>query len=171
MADQNGNRGSRGQRQTQSNRKRNPQNLQGQPQTYYSYTYGLGYYDPFTGQETIDVYGPYTGVGPANYKRPDSRIQDDVNNLLWIDGQVDATDIETDVKNGVVTLKGTVPNRRMKRLAEDLAFSVPGVDDVQNQLQVQKQTSQLGQGQQHGRLGQGQKQPAGQRSQQTTPSK
>ncbi len=49
----------------------------------------------------------------------------------------------------MVTLTGNVPSRREKRLAEDIADSVIGVQDVQNQLHVENknQQRQLGQGQ------------------------
>ncbi len=93
-----------------------------------------------------DVYGPYTGVGPRGYKRSDSQIQDDVSQRLWLDAQLDASDIEVQVNDAVVTLTGTVPSRQMKRWAEDIAWAVPGVDDVQNQLRVQQgQPAQQGQ--------------------------
>ena len=54
---------------------------------------------------------------------------------LEADG-VDASDIEVEVKDGEVTLKGTVEERWMKRLAEDIAEVVPGVHDVHNQIRV-----------------------------------
>jgi hypothetical protein len=39
-------------------------------------------------------------------------------------------------EDGEVTLTGTVPSRRQKRLADDVADSVRGVKDVHNQLKV-----------------------------------
>lgn len=167
MANQNQNRGMQTRSQTQ-NRPANRQGQQGQPQTYYSYSYGYGYYDPVTGDWITEIYGPYGGVGPGNYKRSDDRIQEDINDLFWIDGNLDASDIEVDVKNGEATLKGTVQDRRMKRLAEDLAYSVPGVNDVQNQLRIkQPQGRQLGQGQQgqQGQSAQGNQSQRGQTGQ------
>ncbi|MEO8846948.1 MAG: BON domain-containing protein, partial [Kofleriaceae bacterium] len=41
-------------------------------------------------------------------------------------GEVDATHIIVDVKNGEVTLTGTVEDRRTKRLAEDAVETVTG---------------------------------------------
>ncbi len=99
-----------------------------------------------------DVYGPYTGVGPRGYKRADTQIQDDVSQRLWLDGQIDASDIDVQVNNAVVTLTGAVQSRQMKRWAEDIAWAVPGVDDVQNQLSV-RQGQQMQPGQ-SGRQGQ-----------------
>jgi hypothetical protein len=44
--------------------------------------------------------------------------------------------MEVRVLNGEVTLVGSVRQRQDKRMAEDIAESVPGVRDVQNQLRV-----------------------------------
>ncbi len=153
MANQNPNRGpqtqSRGiqarQQGGRQNQLQNRQNQQGNPESFYSYSYGYGYYDPTLGEWVMDYYGPFYGKGPANYQRSDDRIGEDVNDLLWLDGRIDASDIDVDVNKGEVILKGTVQDRRMKRLAEDLAFSVAGVTDVQNQLRIQPQhNKQLG---------------------------
>jgi len=80
--------------------------------------------------------GPHTGKGPKNYKRNDDRINEDICMRLQQNGQLDASDIEVNVKNGIVTLGGTVDNRPMKRLAADIADSVAGVQDVMNNIQV-----------------------------------
>lgn len=81
-------------------------------------------------------YGRYSGVGPRGYQRSDDRIKEDVNDRLTWHGYIDASDIDVGVDDGVVTLKGTVEDRRQKRLAEDIADGVSGVQDVQNQLSV-----------------------------------
>ena len=74
--------------------------------------------------------------GPG-YTRSDDRIRDDVCECLMRHGQVDASEIEVRVKDGEVTLTGTVHRRDEKRLAEDAAENVPGVRDVHNQLRTQ----------------------------------
>ncbi len=51
-------------------------------------------------------------------------------------GDIDASDFEVHVENGVVTLTGTAEDRRQRRMAEDVAESVPGVKYVQNQLRL-----------------------------------
>ena len=78
----------------------------------------------------------YRGRGPKNYQRSDERIHEEVCERLAMDHDVDATDIEVTVSAGVVTLSGTVHERLAKRLAEDIADSVSGVQDVQNNLRV-----------------------------------
>lgn len=78
----------------------------------------------------------FRGVGPRGYRRPDERILDDVCERLTVDPYVDASEIEVEVRDGEVSLTGTVHSRSAKRLAEDLAESAPGVRDVQNRLRI-----------------------------------
>jgi hypothetical protein len=80
--------------------------------------------------------GPHTGRGPRGYRRADSRILEEVCQRLSDDGNVDASEISVHVLDGEVTLEGTVPSRRMKRLAEGDAEVVRGVLDVHNRLRV-----------------------------------
>lgn len=78
----------------------------------------------------------YSGRGPSGYRRSDERITEEVNDALTWDRRVDATEISVQVSDGIVTLSGTVRDRRMKRRAEDVADNIRGVDDVQNQLRI-----------------------------------
>jgi osmotically-inducible protein OsmY len=80
--------------------------------------------------------GPYKGVGPRGWRRQDDRIQDDVAERLAWDPSVDASDVEVTVTEGDVMLQGSVDTRAQRRRAEDLAWSVDGVHDVQNRLRV-----------------------------------
>ncbi len=82
--------------------------------------------------------GPYTGKGPKGYQRSDERIREDVNDRLWLNGAVDASSIEVGVEGGEVTLSGSVPDRRMKRMAAEDAEDVAGVRDVFNQIRVKR---------------------------------
>lgn len=91
-----------------------------------------GRYERFVGEVRS-----FFGVGPKGYKRTDERILEEVCDSLARHPGVDASDIEVSVKNGHVTLTGTVPNRWMRRQAEDAAEFVPGVDDVQLNLTIQ----------------------------------
>jgi hypothetical protein len=83
--------------------------------------------------------GPYSGIGPRNYQARDEDIYDLVCSRLTQHGQIDASEMEVHVQEREVTLRGTVANRSMKRLAEDVADSVPGVRDVHNQLRLSGQ--------------------------------
>ena len=80
--------------------------------------------------------GQYSGMGPRGYRRSDERMQEDINDRLTWHGQVDATEINVEVQDGIATLTGTVNSRQEKRLAEDIAESIPGVMDVQNNLKI-----------------------------------
>jgi hypothetical protein len=81
--------------------------------------------------------GGYRGKGPQHWQRSDERIRETVNEALADNDYVDATYIQVTVKDGEVTLSGTVEDRRMKRLAEDCVEQVSGVKEVQNQLRIQ----------------------------------
>lgn len=78
----------------------------------------------------------HRGKGPKNYQRSDERIREEVCERLTMDHDVDASDVEVTIAESRVTLSGTVPDRHSKRLAEDIAESVVGVKDVDNQLRV-----------------------------------
>jgi hypothetical protein len=127
----------------------------------YDYDYDNDYWDyntnpNWTYWEYWYVPGPFMGIGPSGYQRSDERICDDIHNRMTQHGQLDASDIQVDVNNGEVTLNGNVPDRRQKRLAEDIADSVTGVTDVQNNLHIERgrQGKTRGQQNQQGRQSQ-----------------
>jgi len=80
----------------------------------------------------------FYGRGPKGYARSDERIREDVCERLSEHDEVDASDVEVTVKDREVTLTGTVETRRMKHLAEDIADSISGVEDVHNRISVRK---------------------------------
>jgi len=53
---------------------------------------------------------------------------------------VDATNIQVNVQGGEVTLEGTVSDRNQKRMAEEVAEQIQGVNDVQNRLRVKSES-------------------------------
>lgn len=111
-------------------------------------SYGSGSYGSEYGgsEQYAGNRGPFTGRGPSGWRRSDERITEDVNECLEQHGQIDADAISVSVKDGEVTLSGTVNSRMEKRLAEDVAESCSGVKEVQNQLRVKQQgMSQIGQ--------------------------
>ncbi len=103
----------------------------------YDYGRGSSYasVDSFT-WNTGPNTGPHVGRGPQGYRRADTRIHEDACDRLSAHGGVDASAIEVKVENGEVTLSGTVPERRMKRLAEEALEEIRGVVDVHNRLKV-----------------------------------
>jgi osmotically-inducible protein OsmY len=81
--------------------------------------------------------GRHRGVGPKGYVRSDERIRELVCDDLMDDPWLDASHIEVAVKDGEVTLSGTVEDRDAKRWAEDVAEHTGGVKHVQNNLRVE----------------------------------
>lgn len=87
---------------------------------------------------TIAMYSSTALAGQEKWK--------DAASDAWIDGKVEATlmfnsnvnsfSIDTDVEDGTVKLTGTVENETDKALAGELAASVKGVQDVDNDLRV-----------------------------------
>ena len=106
------------------------------------YGYGRGEYErgfaPRGLSYTSVVVGRFVGRGPKGYKRSDERIREEVNEELTRHPDIDASELEVQVQNGEVTLAGKVEDRHQKRLAEDLVERISGVNDVHNQLKVDK---------------------------------
>jgi len=83
----------------------------------------------------------HRGKGPKGYKRSDERVKEEISDKLSDDHSLDASEIEIEVKNGEVTLSGTVSDRADKRRAEDLVESVSGVSNVENRIRVSSSSS------------------------------
>ena len=66
----------------------------------------------------------------------DAWIDGKAETTLMLNGNLDSFDINTDVKNGKVTLTGKVNREVDKALATELVMSLDGVKDVDNQLTV-----------------------------------
>ena len=88
------------------------------------------------------MYGPARyGLGPYHQRlrtrrRPDDEVRKDVEDALFYDTWVDAEAITVEVKDGVVTLKGELPDYHEVRYATDDAWDVDGVRGVHCQLTV-----------------------------------
>lgn len=95
-----------------------------------------GYDDAFTRGNT--QRGNFSGVGPRNYRRDDETITQDVCELLARHPAIDASDVEVNVRQGEVTLRGTVIDRNMKLLSERILDRVPGVVDIRNEIRVSR---------------------------------
>jgi hypothetical protein len=88
--------------------------------------------------------GQHTGRGPKNYQRSDERIREEVCDRLEQDGDIDASEMDVKVQNGLVTLTGNVESREEKHMAEQLAEECSGVKDVLNQLKVSVRQGEQG---------------------------
>ncbi len=91
---------------------------------------------PYTDVASYARRGRFYGKGPKGYRRSDERIRDEICDRLMAHPDIDASDIEVTVVNGVATLSGTVEDRHEKRLADYITEDAVGVDDVDNRLKV-----------------------------------
>jgi hypothetical protein len=85
--------------------------------------------------------GLHRGRGPRGYQRSDERIREDVCDRLTDDDELDASDVDVQVQSGTVVLTGAVESREAKRRAEDVAETVSGVREVQNNLRLRSVVS------------------------------
>lgn len=101
-----------------------------------NHSQGLGGFS--LNEDMIDEYDrvDFSGIGPKGYERPTKLIFQEACEALWSDREVDASHIEVSVEEGVVSLKGQVLNREMKRKAEVCVEKVSGVVDVMNELRI-----------------------------------
>ena len=90
------------------------------------------------------IYGPERyGLGPYHERlrrrrRPDDEVQREVTDALFYDTWVDADAITVEVREGVVTLRGTLPSYDEIRYANDDAWDVEGVLGVHSELDVRE---------------------------------
>ena len=88
--------------------------------------------------------GGHRGRGPRNEMRPDASIADDIYQRLTDDEELDASEILLSVEDGFVTLTGEVPEKAMKRRAENVAAQARGVRDVRNCIRYDDGTASFG---------------------------
>ena len=89
-------------------------------------------------EQMKDSVKSFFGKGPKGWKRSDERIREDVCEVLARHPGIDASEIEVDVKDGYVSLRGEVDSRFTKRRAEDVIEHISGVHDVRNELSVKR---------------------------------
>jgi len=78
----------------------------------------------------------YVGKGPKGYHRPDESIKEDICKRLFDSHDIDASNIEVNVHEGIVNLSGTVPYIDMKDYSELLCMGVSGVEYISNKIKV-----------------------------------
>jgi hypothetical protein len=91
-------------------------------------------------EETLNGPARY-GLGPyyrrlEQRRRPDDEVRKEVEEALFYDTWVDAEAITVEVKEGVVTLRGSLPDHEEIRYATDDAWDVDGVRGVRTELRV-----------------------------------
>lgn len=95
--------------------------------------------DPASGRNSDHLWRAvrsFSGQGPKGYRRSDERIREEVCESLMRHPGIDASEFEVRVKEGVVTLLGSVPDRWMKRASEWVVDGVSGVRDIRNELNI-----------------------------------
>ena len=96
------------------------------------------FWDPAT------VYGPARyGLGPYHerlrrQRRSDEELKEEVEEALFYDTWVDADAITVEVSEGIVTLKGELPDFDEVRYATDDAWDVDGVRGVRSELTIRR---------------------------------
>jgi osmotically-inducible protein OsmY len=93
--------------------------------------------DPFDSSQPREQPRRYR-TGPKGYTRSDERILEDISERLMMADSIDSSEVTIAVKDGKVTLEGTVPTRSMKHSIEDLADYTAGVQDVDNRIRVER---------------------------------
>lgn len=97
------------------------------------------------GEVATEAVAPYVQVAnEVTIQGRDAKTADDLDtglssrleHLVDEDLTLSKTDIDFDVKNGVVTISGNVQNTAQKTRVEQMARSQPGVRDVVNSLEV-----------------------------------
>ncbi|MBP0636526.1 MULTISPECIES: BON domain-containing protein [unclassified Cupriavidus] len=88
------------------------------------------------GQQAAAQHAGRRMTGPKGYRRSDERVREDVCERLAMNPYIDVGDVSVEVANGVVTLDGTVRERREKYVIEEIADAVFGVTEVDNRLRV-----------------------------------
>jgi len=97
------------------------------------------------GEAATQAVAPYAQVAnEVTVEGRDAKTADDLDSglstrletLVDEDQSLTKTDIDFDVKNGVVTIKGQVRTPAQKSHVEQLARTQPGVKDVVNSLEV-----------------------------------
>lgn len=74
-------------------------------------------------------------------KSKDEQIKKAVVDILYWDSRVDASNVDVEVKDGIVTLRGTVPSYAVKEAALFDTWKIPGVKKVNNNSFVKFPTS------------------------------
>jgi hypothetical protein len=78
------------------------------------------------------------GKGPKGWRISDETIKEEAADRLYRSWDVDASGIEVNVLDGVITLSGTVTDREQKQSAERLFDTMNGVHDVINQIKIEQ---------------------------------
>jgi len=71
-----------------------------------------------------------------HYQHSDERLREDICERLMQADYIDSSKVSVEVTGAKVILEGTVPDRHMKHVIEDLVDACPGVQDIDNRIRV-----------------------------------
>jgi osmotically-inducible protein OsmY len=114
----------------------------GAPTGYSGASYGSEAYAGWSSPEALRQEGragpmlPRQRKGPKGYTRSDQRLMEEICDRLVQQVDIDPSDIEVKVIQGVVELEGSVESRSTRHRVEDIVDSVWGVKDIRNNLRV-----------------------------------
>lgn len=100
------------------------------------------------GADRGGIYGPARyGLGPyyerlRQRQRSDDELREEIEEALFYDTWVDADAITVVVKDGIVTLRGELPDYEEIRYAVDDTWDVDGVRGVRSELTVRERTAE-----------------------------
>ena len=77
-------------------------------------------------------------LAPRGIRRSDAELYEDICEALMQRDDVDSSEVTVAVREGEVTLDGSVPERCMRYVIEDLAAGHPAVRDVDNRISVRR---------------------------------
>lgn len=109
---------------------------------------GLGGASEMEGRDDRPRWAEETISGPARYglgpyyrrlqqrRRPDEELKKEIEEALFYDTWVDSESITVEVADGVVTLRGELPDHEEVRYATDDAWDVDGVRGVRSELRI-----------------------------------
>lgn len=125
------------------------------PEEYWQRYFGTASYQGRTrGEDPGDRFGPSESadaraqpahrmagpsrhpLAPRDMRRADAQVYEDICEALVERDDVDSSDVTVTVRESEVTLEGSVPERSMRYLIEDLAAGHPAVRDVENRIKV-----------------------------------
>jgi osmotically-inducible protein OsmY len=77
-------------------------------------------------------------IAPRAVQRSDAELHEDLCEALLHREDLDCSDVTVTVHQGEVTLEGSVPERSMRYVIEDLAAGHPAVKDVDNRIRARR---------------------------------
>jgi hypothetical protein len=77
-------------------------------------------------------------IAPRDPHRSDAELYEDLCETLLARDDLDTSDVTVAVREGEVALEGSVPERSMRYLIEDMVAGHPAVRDVDNRIRVRK---------------------------------